>query len=50
MNATYYEMDNGSAAIENPIVVAPVMTCAYHLYGTDLRITHYCGSQNRKCL
>jgi hypothetical protein len=48
MNATYYTTGNGSAVVENLISEgAPVMTSVYHLDGTDLRITHFCGAQNQ---
>jgi hypothetical protein len=48
MNASYYVTGGGSAVIENLIVDgAPIMTSAYHLDGTDLRVTHYCAAQNQ---
>jgi hypothetical protein len=48
MNAAYYLTGNGSALVENLIVDgATVMTSVYHLDGTDIRMTHYCGAQNQ---
>ena len=48
MNAAYYLTGNGSALVENLIKQnVPVMTSVYHLDGSDLRVTHYCGAQNQ---
>jgi hypothetical protein len=48
MNAAYYVTGNGSALVENLIMEgAPVMTSVYHVDGSDLRMTHYCGAQNQ---
>jgi hypothetical protein len=48
MNATYYVTGNGSALVENLITEqASVMTSVYHLDGNDLRLTHFCGTQNQ---
>jgi len=48
MNASYYVTGNGSAVVENLVAEGiPVMTSVYHLDGADLRMTHYCGSQNQ---
>ena len=48
MNAAYYSTGNGSALVENLIMEGvPVMTSVYHLDGSDLRMTHYCGAQNQ---
>ena len=48
MNAAYYLTGNGSALVENLIMEnVPVMTSVYHLDGSDLRVTHYCGAQNQ---
>src|SRR5258708_30289117 len=48
MNATYYVTGNGSAVGENLMNEStPVMTRVYHLDGRDLRMTHFCGSQNQ---
>jgi hypothetical protein len=44
MNATYYVTGNGSAVVEN---LLNVVTSVYHLDGTDLRMTHFCGAQNQ---
>lgn len=48
VNASYYETGNGSAVVENLIMGGvPSMTSVYHLDGSDLRMTHYCGAQNQ---
>src|SRR5215469_6131095 len=48
MNASYYVTGNGSAVVENLMnESAPVMTSVYHLDGSDLRMTHFCGAQNQ---
>jgi len=48
MNAKYYTTGNGSAVVEDLISDGtPVMTSVYHLDGSDLRMTHYCGAQNQ---
>jgi len=48
MSATYSLTGNGSAVVED-LTVDGVrsMTSVYHLDGTDLRMTHYCGAQNQ---
>jgi hypothetical protein len=48
MNANYYVTGNGSAVVENLTNEStPVMTSVYHLDGSDLRMTHFCGAQNQ---
>jgi hypothetical protein len=48
MNATYYVTGNGSAVVENLMNEStPVMTSVYHLDGSELRMTHFCGAQNQ---
>lgn len=48
MDASYYLTAYGSALVENLIAEdGPVMTSVYHLDGSDLRMTHYCGAQNQ---
>ena len=49
MNASYYSTGNGSTVIENLLTEdgTPAMTTAYHLDGTDLRMTHFCAAQNQ---
>ena len=48
MNASYYTTGNGSALVENLISEGvPNMTSVYHLDGADLRMTHFCGTQNQ---
>ena len=48
MNATYYITGTGSAVVENLMNErTPVMTSVYHLDGSDLRMTHFCGAQNQ---
>jgi hypothetical protein len=48
MNATYYVTGYGSAVVENlGDTSSPSMTSVYHLDGADLRMTHYCGTQNQ---
>jgi hypothetical protein len=50
MRASYTLTGNGSAVVENLIPeggMVPAMTSIYHLDGSDLRMTHYCGAQNQ---
>jgi len=48
MGAQYYTTGNGSALVENlTIDGTPTMTSVYHLDGSDLRLTHFCGAQNQ---
>ena len=50
IKATYSVTGNGSAVIESLIMdgeTDPSMTSVYHLDGSDLRMTHYCGAQNQ---
>jgi hypothetical protein len=48
MSATYSETGNGSAVVESLSVDGvPAMTSVYHLDGTDLRLTHFCGARNQ---
>lgn len=48
MDAQYYTTGNGSAVVENLLVDGtPTMTSVYHLDGSDLRVTHFCGAQNQ---
>jgi hypothetical protein len=48
VNATYYETGNGSAVVENLAMDGVLsMSSVYHLDGSDLRMTHYCGAQNQ---
>ncbi|MGH9424386.1 MAG: hypothetical protein ACRD3J_30725 [Thermoanaerobaculia bacterium] len=48
MEATYYLTGNGSAVVENlSIGGQPVMTSVYHLNGSELRMTHFCGAGNQ---
>jgi hypothetical protein len=50
MRASYSLTGNGSVVVENLIpegAAAPAMTSVYHLDGSDLRMTHYCGAQNQ---
>jgi hypothetical protein len=48
IGATYYVTGNGSALVEDLITEkAPTMTSVYHLDGNDLRLTHFCGTQNQ---
>lgn len=48
MDAKYYLTGNGTAVIEDLISDGKtVMTSVYHLDGTDLRMTHYCGAGNQ---
>jgi hypothetical protein len=46
MNARYYLTGNGSAVVEDLTSdgKTPNMTTVYHLNGTELRATHYCGA------
>jgi hypothetical protein len=48
ISAAYSLTGNGSAVVED-LAVGGVrsMTSVYHLDGTDLRMTHYCGAQNQ---
>jgi hypothetical protein len=52
VNATYYVTGNGSAIVEDLIMDGspngdPSMTSVYHLDGSDLRLTHFCGARNQ---
>jgi len=48
MNVTYYVTGNGTAIVENLSTGGdPAMTSVYHLDGSDLRMTHYCGVGNQ---
>jgi hypothetical protein len=48
MGARYYVTGHDSAVIENLIADGvPTMTSAYHLDHADLRVTHFCGTQNQ---
>jgi hypothetical protein len=49
MNARYYLTGNGSAVVEDLTSdgKTPNMTTVYHLNGTELRATHYCGAGNQ---
>jgi hypothetical protein len=48
MDVRYYLTGNGSAVVEDLISDGkPTMTTVYHLNGTELRATHYCGAGNQ---
>src|SRR5262245_61462119 len=48
LSVAYAVTGRGSAVIETLIQEGePTMTSVYHLDGADLRMTHYCGSQNQ---
>jgi len=48
ISAIYRLTGSGSALIEDLIMEGtPVMMSVYHLDGTNLRITHFCGAQNQ---
>ena len=48
LTASYYLTGMGSALVENLVMNGtPSMTTVYHLDGTDLRMTHYCGAHNQ---
>jgi hypothetical protein len=48
LDVEYSLTGRGSAVIETLIQGGePTMTSVYHLDGTDLRMTHYCGAQNQ---
>lgn len=48
MDAQYYTTGNGSALVENLATDGiPAMTSVYHLDGADLRLTHFCATQNQ---
>jgi hypothetical protein len=48
LSVAYSVTGRGSAVIETLIQEGePTMTSVYHLDGADLRMTHYCGSQNQ---
>jgi hypothetical protein len=49
MNAKYYLTGSGSAVVEDLISdgKSPNMTTVYHLNGTELRATHFCGAGNQ---
>jgi hypothetical protein len=45
LKTSYYITANGSALVENLVMNGtPSMTSVYHLDGSDLRMTHYCGA------
>jgi hypothetical protein len=47
-SARYYLTGYGSTVVEDLIADGkPVMTSAYHLDGSDLRMTHYCAAGNQ---
>ncbi|MDQ2870684.1 MAG: hypothetical protein M3S32_08075 [Acidobacteriota bacterium] len=48
LKARYYTTGYGSAVVEDLISEGvPSMTSVYHLDGSDLRMTHYCGTRNQ---
>jgi hypothetical protein len=48
MNAIYSLTGNGSAVVESLVTGGEsAMTSVYHLDGSDLRMTHFCGAQNQ---
>src|SRR5262245_9561195 len=50
LKASYTLTGYGSAIVENlisPESPIPSMTSVYHLDGSDLRMTHFCGAQNQ---
>jgi len=48
LRVTYYVTGNESAVVENFIQDGvTTMTTVYHLDGSDLRMTHYCGAMNQ---
>ena len=48
MNAIYSLTGNGSAVVESLLTGGEsAMTSVYHLDGSDLRMTHFCGAQNQ---
>jgi len=48
LQARYYLTGNGSALVEDLVMGdVPSMTSVYHLDGSDLRMTHYCGARNQ---
>jgi orotate phosphoribosyltransferase len=48
MDAKYYLTANGTTVIEDLIQSGNViMTSAYHLDGSDVRVTHYCAAGNQ---
>ena len=49
VHASYHPTGNDSAMIEDLIMsgTVPSMTSVYHLDGSDLRMTHYCGAHNQ---
>jgi len=50
VRATYRETGFGSAVVEDLIMdegSVPSMTSVYHLDGSDLRMTHFCGAANQ---
>jgi hypothetical protein len=48
MNASYSLTGAGSAVVETLTMDGvPIMTSVYHLDGSDLRMTHYCGARNQ---
>ncbi len=50
VRASYSTISYGSAVVENLYMgdsELPSMTSVYHLDGSDLRMTHYCGARNQ---
>src|SRR5262245_26894912 len=50
VKASYSTTGYGSAVVENLYMgddALPSMTSVYHLDGSDLRMTHYCGARNQ---
>jgi len=50
MRVSYSLTGYGSVVVENLIPegdIVPAMTSVYHLDGSDLRMTHYCGAKNQ---
>ena len=50
LRAVYRLTGNGSAVVEDLVMdgeTVPSMTSVYHVDGSDLRMTHYCGARNQ---
>ena len=50
VHASYHPTGNGSAMIEDLVMNGsdtPSMSSVYHLDGSELRMTHYCGAHNQ---
>jgi len=50
LKARYYATGYGSAVVEDLLSASdgvPSMSSVYHLDGSDLRMTHYCGTRNQ---